>query len=42
MNNKKRAIIDREGLESDEEGLEDLRVVENIEEILCKTYERKT
>jgi hypothetical protein len=34
MNNKKRAIADREGLESDEEEVEDLRAVEKIEEIL--------
>jgi hypothetical protein len=42
MNNKKRAITDREGLESDEEEVEDLQVVENIEEILHETYEWKT
>ena len=42
MNNKKRAITDREGLKSDEEEVEDLRAVEQIEEILCVTYERKT
>jgi hypothetical protein len=42
MNNKKRAIIEREGLEStNEEEVEDLRIVENIEEILHATYERK-
>jgi hypothetical protein len=41
MNNKKRAIVDREGLESDEEEVEDLWAVEQIEEILCTTYERK-
>jgi hypothetical protein len=41
MNNKKRAIADREGLASDEEEVEDLRVVEKIEEILNATYERK-
>jgi hypothetical protein len=40
-NNKKRAIAYREGLESDEEEVEDLRVVEHIEEIPCDTYERK-
>jgi hypothetical protein len=34
MNNKKRAIADREGLASDEEEVEVLRVVEQIEEIL--------
>jgi hypothetical protein len=41
MNNKKRAIADREGLASDEEEVEDLRAMEMIEEILCVTYERK-
>jgi hypothetical protein len=41
MNNKKRAIADREGLASDEEELEDLWAMEKIEEILCATYERK-
>jgi hypothetical protein len=42
MNNKKRAIADREGLASDEEEVEDLWAMEKIEEILCATYERKT
>jgi hypothetical protein len=42
MNNKKRATVVREGLESDEEEVEDLQAVEHIEEILCVTYERKT
>jgi hypothetical protein len=41
MNNKKRAIADREGLLSDEEEVEDLQDVEKIEEILHTTYERK-
>jgi hypothetical protein len=41
MNNKKRAIAVREGLESDEEEVEDLRDVEQTEEILWVTYERK-
>jgi hypothetical protein len=41
MNNKKRAIADRQGLESDEEEVEDIRDVNNIEEILCATYEMK-
>jgi hypothetical protein len=40
MTNKKRSIAAREGLESDEEDIEDLRVLEQIEEILCMTYER--
>jgi hypothetical protein len=38
MNNKKRAIVDREGLASDEEEVEDLCDVEQIEEILHETY----
>jgi hypothetical protein len=41
MNTKKRAVAVREGLEIDEEEVEDLRVVEKIEEILRATYERK-
>jgi hypothetical protein len=41
MNNKKRAMVVREGLESDEEEVEDLQDVEQIEEILLATYERK-
>jgi len=42
MNKKKRAISDKEGLESDEEEGEDLEAMEWIEEILRVTYERKT
>jgi len=42
VNTKKRDIATREGLESDEEEVEDLQAVEKIEEILCATYERKT
>jgi hypothetical protein len=42
VNTKKRAIVTREGLESDEEEVEDLWVVEKIKEILCMTYERNT
>jgi bifunctional DNase/RNase len=42
LNRKKRAVAEREGLESDEEEVEDLCVVEHIEEILCATYERNT
>jgi hypothetical protein len=42
MNNKKRDITKREGLESDEEEVDDLRAMENIEETLCATYGRKT
>jgi hypothetical protein len=41
VNTKKRVIAAREGLASDEEEVEDLRAVEQIEEILCTTYERK-
>jgi hypothetical protein len=41
MNNKKRGIAARKGLASDEEEVEDLRAVEQIEEILRVTYERK-
>jgi hypothetical protein len=41
VNTKKRLEAMREGLESDEEEVEDLWVVEKIEEILCMTYERK-
>jgi hypothetical protein len=42
MNNKKGSMANREGLESDEEVVEDLRAVDQIEEILHATYERKT
>jgi hypothetical protein len=35
MNTKKRVVAAREGLESDEEEVEDLWDVEKIEEILC-------
>ena len=42
MNNKKRAIAKREGLASDEEEVEDLWAMEQIKEIMCETYERKT
>jgi hypothetical protein len=41
VNTKKRIVAAREGLEIDEEEVEDLCVVENIEEILNTTYERK-
>jgi hypothetical protein len=41
MNNKKRAIANIGGLESDKEEVEDLQDVEHIEEIMCATYERK-
>jgi hypothetical protein len=42
VNTKKRVVAAREGLESDEEEVEDLRAVEKIEEIMHATYERKT
>jgi hypothetical protein len=41
MYKKNRTIVDKQGLMSDEEEVEDLRVVENIEEILQEMYERK-
>jgi hypothetical protein len=41
VNTKKRSIAVMEGLACDEEEVEDLRAVEQIEEILCATYERK-
>jgi hypothetical protein len=41
VNTKKRFIVVREGLENDEEEVEDLRAVEQIEETLHATYERK-
>jgi hypothetical protein len=42
VNTKKRVVAAREGLESDEEEVEDLWDMEKIEEILRATYERKT
>jgi hypothetical protein len=41
MNNKMRSIVDKEGLASDEEDVDDLWAMEHIDEILCITYERK-
>jgi hypothetical protein len=41
VNIKKRVVVEREGLASDEEEVEDLQVVEKIEEILRAAYERK-
>jgi hypothetical protein len=41
VNTKKRDVVTREGLARDEEEVEDLWVVEQIEEILCATYEQK-
>jgi hypothetical protein len=41
VNTKKRDVAVREGLESNEEEVEDLRVLEQIEKILHETYERK-
>jgi hypothetical protein len=41
VNTKKRVIATREGLESDEEEVEDLRDVEHIKEILHMKYDRK-
>ena len=42
VNTKKRVVDTSEGLESDEEEVEDLQVVEKIDEILHVTNERKT
>ena len=42
VNTKKRVIPMREGLENNEEEVDDLWSVEQIEEILSATYERKT
>jgi hypothetical protein len=42
MNNKKRDVGDREGLDNDDEEVEDLCAMGKIEDILCTTYERKT
>jgi hypothetical protein len=41
MNSKKRVVADREGLDNDEEEVEDLHATENIEDIFHATYERK-
>jgi hypothetical protein len=41
VNTKKRVIVAREGLASDEEEIEDLRAMEHIEEIMRATYERE-
>jgi len=41
INNKKRSIVDKEGLVSDEDEVEDIWDMENIEEILYTKYERK-
>jgi hypothetical protein len=42
VNTKKRVVAVRDGLESDEEEVEDLLAVEKIEEILHAIYEQKT
>jgi hypothetical protein len=42
INRKKRVVAKREGLESDEEEVEDICFVEKIEEILHATYEKNT
>jgi PHD/YefM family antitoxin component YafN of YafNO toxin-antitoxin module len=42
LNRKKRVVVEREVLESDEEEVDDLHVVDNIEGILHATYERNT
>jgi hypothetical protein len=42
INRRKRVVAKREGLESDEYEVEDLQDIENIKEILCVKYDRKT
>jgi hypothetical protein len=42
VNTKRRVIVEREGLASNEEEVEDLWAMEQIEEILRTAYERKT
>jgi hypothetical protein len=42
VNTKKRVVAEREGLASNEKEVEDLWDVENIEEIMRATYDRKT
>jgi hypothetical protein len=42
INRKKRTLVEREGLDTDEEEVEDLHAMGKIEEILHATYERKT
>jgi hypothetical protein len=42
MNNKKREIVEREGLENDEEDVEDHDAMGHTDDILHTTYERKT
>jgi len=42
LSRKKRAVAEREGSKTNEEEVEDLRVVEHIEEILRTTYEINT
>jgi len=42
VNTKKRVVAMREGLANDEDEVEYVRAMEQIEEILCATYERKT
>ena len=41
INRKKRAVAEREGLDSDEEEVEDICAIEKIEEIICAKYDRK-
>jgi hypothetical protein len=42
MKNKKMVVVKREGLENDEEEIEDLCAMGKIDDILHATYERKT
>jgi hypothetical protein len=41
MNSKKRDVVEQDGLDNDEEEVEDLCAMRQIEKILCTTYERK-
>jgi hypothetical protein len=42
INSKKRVVVELEGLDNDEEEVEDLCATRKIEDVLHATYERKT
>jgi len=42
INSKKREVVEREGLDNDDEKVEYLRAMGHIEEIPRATYDRKT
>jgi len=42
MNRKKREVVKREGLDNDEEEVEDISAMGNIEDIFHSTFENKT